>query len=45
MEKAIAGGVMVLMLTTLVLPQRQTPAIIEKIGNAVPKITNSLIGR
>jgi hypothetical protein len=45
MEKAVSGLVMVLMATTLVLPHRQTPAVIEKFFNGISKLSKTAIGQ
>lgn len=44
-EKGVAGLVAVLMATTLVLPGRQTPAIVDKFFGGLSKLSNVAIGR
>jgi hypothetical protein len=44
-EKAIAGLVGVMVLTTLVLPGRQTPAIIDKLFGGASKLSKTVIGQ
>lgn len=42
-EKGIAGLITVLMLTTLVLPGRQTPAVIDKLFGGLSKLSSAAI--
>lgn len=44
-ERGIAGLVAVLMATTLVLPRRQTPVIIEKFFGGLSKLSKTAIGQ
>lgn len=44
-EKGLAGLVAVLMATTLVLPGRQTPAVIDKFFGGMSKLSKTAIGQ
>lgn len=44
LEKILAGVVGVAMVTTLILPGRQTPAVIEKITTGFAKILGKAMG-
>lgn len=44
-ERGVAGITVVLMLTTLVLPGRQTPAIVDKLFGGAAKLSTAAIGR
>jgi len=45
MEKIAAGLTMVLLATTLVLPGRQTPAIVDKLLGGSAKLSKAVIGQ
>jgi hypothetical protein len=44
-EKAIAGLIGVMMLTTLVLPGRQTPLVLEKLFGGASQLSKTVIGQ
>lgn len=45
MKQAITGLTAVLLVTTVVLPHRQTPAILEKFFNGMSKLSKTAIGQ
>jgi hypothetical protein len=44
-QKAIAGLIGVMMITTMVLPGRQTPEVIEKLFGGASKLSKTVIGQ
>jgi hypothetical protein len=45
LERSIAGLIGVMMLTTLVLPGRQTPMVIEKLFGGASQLSKTVIGQ
>ena len=43
-EKFVTGIVGIAMVTTLILPKRQTPAVVGAFGNAGSKILGTVMG-
>jgi hypothetical protein len=43
-ERGVAGLVAVLMMTTLVLPRRQTPQVIDKFFTGMSRLSATAIG-